>query len=518
MMNKTIPLLRYFEKENLYLLMMACVVFVVMAFFHLQTIPQPWFDEGWTLSVAKNWAEHGKYALRQGDEWVSGASMAQPFSVTFLVGISLRILGFGIKAARLPMIFLTIGCLVMLFKLSRQLYGRQSAWMTLCTVLFLAPAAMYNPLIFGRQTIGEIPMLFYLLAGYWFWGSALKGSKTSIVLAGLFWGLAILTKRQTLPFWLFSVFIVMFFSYFRKQLPVLFVTIASVLGTVLFLGLFQMVEQSLYSNFPTNGPPMQGLYALAGWTFNPKIRLHVLGQLPLFCLSSIFGLAYVFPRIRSFAYKRKDILYEDWLEISLFSLALSWFAWFVLGSLGWDRYYQPVFILTALFAGKFLVDSINQVSFLNLKEALSLVGPKKVLIPNLLLVVWLVLQSLFFEALTLRGLLHSKDPLAQQVAVYVNRNTDPDARIETYESELFFFLKRTYHYPPNQLQVQLNRREFLEEDISITYSPFESNPDYLIVGPIGNLWGLYDPFIQSGDFQLVREFSNYVLYQRVTDR
>lgn len=516
-MNKTITALINLEKENIFLFILACTVFVVMAFFSLQTIPQPWFDEGWTLSVAKNWAEHGKYALRQGDEWVSGASMAQPFSVTLLVGMSLRVLGFGIKAARLPMIFLTIGCLVMLFKLSRQLYGKHSAWMTLCTLIFLAPTAGLNPLIFGRQTIGEIPMLFYLLLGYWFWGRALKGSKIAILVTGLFWGLAILTKRQTLPFWLFSMFSVVGFSYFKKQWKILAITGAAAFTAILVYVLLQMVESALYADLPTNGPPMQGLYALASWTLNPNIRLYVLGQLPVICLSSILGLVYTVLKVRRFAIERTEILHEDWLEMALFTLASSWFAWFVFGSLGWDRYYQPVFMLTAPFLGKFLLVSTQRISSFQLKKDLRLGGPQIFLLLNLILIVWFAGQSLYYEVKTLRGYLQNVDPLAHQVAVYVNRNTEPDARIETYESELFFFLNRSIHYPPDQVQVEANRRAFLEENISITYNPLYANPDYLIVGPIGNLWGLYEPFIQSGDFELVREFNNYNLYRRVID-
>ena len=43
------------------------------------------------------------------------------------------------------------------------------------------------------------------------------------------------------------------------------------------------------------------------------------------------------------------------------------------------------------------------------------------------------------------------------VADYFNARTPPEALIETYDSELFLFLNRPYHYPPPQVVVEVIR-------------------------------------------------------------
>jgi hypothetical protein len=102
-----------------------------------------------------------------------------------------------------------------------------------------------------------------------------------------------------------------------------------------------------------------------------------------------------------------------------------------------------------------------------------------------------------------------------QTATYLNTHTAPDALVESYESELFFFLQRPYHFPPSQVHVTLNRRTFLKQDVPVHYDPLEADPDYLVVGAFGSLWELYDPVIERGDFRLVQTFGHYRLYERV---
>ena len=88
--------------------------------------------------------------------------------------------------------------------------------------------------------------------------------------------------------------------------------------------------------------------------------------------------------------------------------------------------------------------------------------------------------------------------------------------IETYDSELFFLLNRPYHYPPDQILVELIRRTFLyEDDTRIDYDPLGANPDYLIVGSHSKQWRLYEDVLKTGAFRFVRGFPRYVIYERV---
>ena len=107
------------------------------------------------------------------------------------------------------------------------------------------------------------------------------------------------------------------------------------------------------------------------------------------------------------------------------------------------------------------------------------------------------------------------DASALEVVDFLNTRTSSDSIIETYDSELFFLLNRPYHYPPDQIHVELNRRTFLKQHLSIDYDPLAADPDYLVVGPYSKLWKLYDRAVQSGSFRLVQPYGRYDVYQRV---
>ncbi len=104
-----------------------------------------------------------------------------------------------------------------------------------------------------------------------------------------------------------------------------------------------------------------------------------------------------------------------------------------------------------------------------------------------------------------------------EVAHFLNTETANDALIESYDSELFFMLDRPYHYPADQLQVDLGRRTYWGQDVAIDYDPLAANPDYLVVGQNSRLWGLYDSVLETGAFRLVRRFQWYDVYERVPE-
>jgi hypothetical protein len=101
-----------------------------------------------------------------------------------------------------------------------------------------------------------------------------------------------------------------------------------------------------------------------------------------------------------------------------------------------------------------------------------------------------------------------------KVAEYFHEQVNQDALVETYESELLFFLDQPLHIPPDQMQVDLNRYKFLGETRKLSYDPVVYAPDYIVVGVKGAFWELYDPVIADGRFVLDREFVGYKIYRR----
>ncbi|HMP42827.1 MAG TPA: hypothetical protein PKA05_20780 [Roseiflexaceae bacterium] len=120
--------------------------------------------------------------------------------------------------------------------------------------------------------------------------------------------------------------------------------------------------------------------------------------------------------------------------------------------------------------------------------------------------------------LTILGMLRYYSPTdtsSQRVAALLDQQVAPDQLIETYESELHFFLNRRYHYPPDQTHVELNRRSLLQQEVTVNYDPLAADPDLLVVGTFARENQLYDAVIAAGAFELLLRDGGYDVYRRV---
>jgi hypothetical protein len=106
------------------------------------------------------------------------------------------------------------------------------------------------------------------------------------------------------------------------------------------------------------------------------------------------------------------------------------------------------------------------------------------------------------------------DSSAQRVAAFINSATPPNALIESYDAELFFFLNRPYHYPPDQAHVDLIRRT-LDPSVQVDYDPLAADPDYLVVGPFSAGWHVYDAVRRPDLFRPILAEGHYQIYERV---
>ena len=166
--------------------------------------PGMWWDEGWTLSVARSWVERGLYGrLQLGQPAPPGLEAA--ISVTAPVALGMRLFGVGLWQGRLAGVLFLAAALALLFELARRLYNRRVAWAALFVLLLTPMHPQLHPLLNGRQVLAETPMLMELLLGYLALLAALRGRRAWILAAALCWGLALATKLQAQPFWLASL-------------------------------------------------------------------------------------------------------------------------------------------------------------------------------------------------------------------------------------------------------------------------------------------------------------------------
>lgn len=193
------------------------VVFVFLGLWQLPHSPATWFDEGINLGIAKSLVKTGVYSLQLGG---NSFVVERPFLITtnypvlIPVAVFIKLFGFNLAAARLPMVIFLVLFLAVAYKLVRCLGAKEFALAGLALVVSFAP--FYGN---GKAVLGEVPGLFYFLAGLLVLPSEYKLKK--IFLAGILFGLSASTK----PFFLIiipAIFLGEIYSHWKNKKELLF--------------------------------------------------------------------------------------------------------------------------------------------------------------------------------------------------------------------------------------------------------------------------------------------------------
>jgi Dolichyl-phosphate-mannose-protein mannosyltransferase len=496
---------------------LAGLLFIVLGLWDLQA-PGMWWDEGWTLSVAHNWVERGHYG-RLLDGQLAPPGLEASFTVTAPVALAFRLFGVGLWQGRLFGVLCAAAALALVYHLASRLYSRAVAIGSLAVLLLMAMHPQLHPLIMGRQVLAEMPMLCYLLAGYACLLPALRRPLRFLPLAAICWGVALVTKAQVLPFWAASLavpLVAMLLVWRWRAAGLLALGLA---GGLAIARVLPWLWGLLLRGHTLPAAPLSGLYDVMALVPNLPNRVFALGNALAFGLPAALGLVYAAwraARARDDWAARSD---QEIVRLALLMLAGSWYAWFVLLSVGVPRYLFPATFVASIFAAALLGELTDQFKLTaTLQRAAGLFrrGGRDRHVAGAWLAILLVAITLPITIQTIyRFYVANSDTSAFQTAAFLNTQTPDGALIETYESELHFLLDRPYHYPPDQLHVELNRRSLLGQDVVIEYDPLAVNPDYLVVGTFSAGNRLYDPVIAAGAFRLVRTYGVYSVYQRV---
>jgi len=495
---------------------------VFLAVFNLESTPPLWWDEGWTLSVARNWAEQGHYGqLLEGKPAPPGLEAS--FPVTAVVSFSFRLFGTGVYQARAPGVFFMLGTLAIIYYLASCLYNRRIATTTLLVLLFMSPAHRdLHSILVGRQVLGEMPMMFYLLAGYAFFLSAQDKPMWAMPFAVFFWGVALITKLQVWPFWLASLLVPLIIALSTRHWRLARLLAVGLICSLTMSRLLIWLQQLLLEHERNPLTPIAGLYYVTALVGAPRARLFALFATLLLGIPTLAGLCY---GLWCFIKNREKCLAQNHREVvrvALLVLSTSWFGWYLVLSNGWFRYLFPVTFVGSIFLAAMLCNLTENISLLStIKRAGFIVRPLRVSASRVgpLLAIVLVMISV---PMTLRMLYQSyvvdADTSVLETIDFLNTQTPSDSLIETYDPELFFLLKRRCHYPPDQIHIDLIRRFFLDQDVPIDYDPLAASPSYLVVGPQSKIWGLYDPILKTKAFRLLKTFRRYNIYERVQSK
>jgi hypothetical protein len=334
-----------------------------------------------------------------------------------------------------------------------------------------------------------------------------------------FWGIALNTKAQVLPFWMASLIIPLSVMLFRRSWKSAGLLVIGLLGALVTSELLLWFQQLLLQGRTVPTSPISGLYDVTALVPAPIARVRSVLFTLLYGLPMLFGLCYATGGLITNRDKAGLDIDGNVVRLALLALAGSWFAWYVLLSVGWPRYFFPSMFIGSIFVAQLLRDLTDRFSLSSTIERAGCAlrylrfnrqNTGALLATLLIFVTFLATLKMFY-----RSYVVDADISAMLVADFLNTETAPGALIETYDSELFLLLDRRYHYPPDQIHVPLNRRTFLHQDVPIDYDPLAADPDYLVVGPHSKLWQLYNPVLATGAFRLLRAYSRYDVYERV---
>ena len=131
-----------------------CVLIISATLLQLDRQPPLWWDEGWTLVVARNWAVDGFFG-----RYLAGApdspGLAGGFPVIAPVAASFRLLGVGVWQGRLPGVLCLWAAFALLYFLADRLYNRAVAVGAVVVTLINVGRALAAPVDRGTAGAGR---------------------------------------------------------------------------------------------------------------------------------------------------------------------------------------------------------------------------------------------------------------------------------------------------------------------------------------------------------------------------
>jgi hypothetical protein len=173
------------------------------------------------------------------------------------------------------------------------------------------------------------------------------------------------------------------------------------------------------------------------------------------------------------------------LRLSILGFVITSWSWYITLSIGSPRYAFPPVFVSMIFLGALLSDTTNGLQLQTTANRLTGLfrrpRPNGAIAALLAVLIFACAAPLTLLSLSIYYTTRL-DQATERVAIYINQNTPTTAIIETYDTELYPLLDRRYHYPPDQLHVDLIKITSLDQNLAINYDPLTANPDYLVIG------------------------------------
>jgi 4-amino-4-deoxy-L-arabinose transferase-like glycosyltransferase len=480
-------------------------VALFLALVNLPYAPRTWFDEGSHLHVPKTLVQHGVYADISSEGYrYYGPTVGVGPTVMLPIALVFKLFGVGLLQGRLVIVAYLFVALAAFYAIGRRMHGSLVALLAL-TLLLASRTFSYDGLIeYGRQVLGEIPGLAFLLLGTLAWLAALMkvgGQRGSfVVLSGLGFGMALVTKNQfvlIIPPALLLIGL-LDWRYYRagswglRLVPLIIACTCFGIWTLAqfqFLGPGSFIENMRQTRQAAGG---------AIFVFDMRATLragYYLLRPDLYGGLLISSLAYAAWRAR-----QRDA--RGLAEALIVLIVGLWLVWYVGASLGWPRYAFPAVAFGALVVARALADLIRWLwhGTLLQRRLVFVVGAYVALI---------IATPL---ALSANAIAHPDDS-AQRIAAYLDAKVPRAAIVETWEPELGLLTDHRYHYPPIALLDTAVRHQWLGGP-PVAYDGLRDAPAYVVVGGFGGYTGIYSPEVLARDYVEEQRAGPYVLFRR----
>src|SRR3989344_2315154 len=183
-----------FTKEKL-VLWGPCVLiasYAFLVFSQLTTFPGLWLDEGFKMQLARNFADTGIMGMQfePGEVVYNIHSASTGWPIAAILGGFFKIFGTSLVTARIYSSLFLIGTVILLYYLSKKLWGSKVGVFVLLLLVTFAP--LYS---IGKMVLSEVPSIFWLVAGLALSFSRLRPLNKALLM-GIFFGLFAAGKLQ----------------------------------------------------------------------------------------------------------------------------------------------------------------------------------------------------------------------------------------------------------------------------------------------------------------------------------
>jgi hypothetical protein len=504
------------RKNTKRILTLAFFVFILfLIFYNLTDFPTPWYDEGSHLHVPKTLIQYGQYADRSSEGFrYYGPTVGVGPTVMLPIAAVFKLFGIGLLQARLVMVLYLLATIVVFFQYAKMMGGRATAWVATGLLVTSQGIAFLE---YGRQVLGEVPGMLFILLAFWIWFARLeKPGFWRLALVGLLAGLAMVTKNQYLIV-LMPTFVAGWFLnliYYRSAKWWYFVIPAATAAGVYGIWQGMLVVGLGPSNAAENFANLRIATSGAALVFSPVLMKRSIGE--LFSLKVylgwlvpilLYGLSLCLPRNKE---GMKWGILMSFIGVNL--------TWYVVASVSWLRYAFPALVMVCLFAGRFFDDVTDHFN-VEWRVFLDAMRGKPVELKTqafrAMATIWLAVMLLIPLAQNLKNILLPPFNSPKAMASYMDAKIPKDALIETWEPEIGFLTDHNYHYPPQiLLDTAVGYIWRGGPPPSQAYNFIDQGfPEYVLVGKFSTWVQLYPVEILQKYYEPIQQIGTYTLYQ-----